>query len=165
MVSQHPALPKTPRELLDHYSLAGLWPVPLEALAAKLGYACFEFSAKADPRWSNVSGFVDHTSKKIYINKDEALVRQRFTLAHEIGHVVLHGGHAPVDFRQTMLSGVSDPKEIEANRFASDLLMDKVLFVHKFLELRQDVPAIARYFGVSEDAARVRVQTLRLNRV
>ena len=57
----------------------------------------------------------------VFVNAGEALVRQRFTLAHELGHHVL--GHESVVDPSADLEGWSnDPREVEANRFASELL-------------------------------------------
>lgn len=56
--------------------------------------------------------------------------RQRFTLAHEIGHVRLHPGRPltvdssiRVDFRDGVSSLATDSEEIEANAFGAALLM------------------------------------------
>lgn len=49
----------------------------------------------------------------IFLNSDRPACRQRFSLAHELGHVVLHAFHTP-------------DMELEANRFAAEFLMPKV---------------------------------------
>lgn len=63
----------------------------------------------------------------------------RFTVAHEVGHIVLHGADEPVDADQTDLfppgdsaprplcraKGERSPREIQADRFAAALLMPK----------------------------------------
>jgi Zn-dependent peptidase ImmA (M78 family) len=46
----------------------------------------------------------------ILLNRNRPSCRQRFSLAHELGHVVLHAYH-------------SEGMEVEANRFAAELLM------------------------------------------
>ena len=46
----------------------------------------------------------------ILLNRNRPACRQRFSLAHELGHVVLHSYH-------------SESMEVEANRFAAELLM------------------------------------------
>jgi Zn-dependent peptidase ImmA (M78 family)/DNA-binding XRE family transcriptional regulator len=50
----------------------------------------------------------------IYINKNLSGDRQRFTLAHELGHLVMHGGSYIPN---------ADSAEIEANYFSSEFLM------------------------------------------
>lgn len=52
-------------------------------------------------------------------------VRQRFTVAHELGHLMLRHGPAFRDSPDNFNVSVWDPKEVEANRFAADILMPK----------------------------------------
>ena len=67
----------------------------------------------------------------IGINGTEAPVRQRFTVAHELGHFFLHPQDDTfVDYRKELKDNdVKSPKETEADQFAAALLMPK-----KFLE-------------------------------
>jgi len=83
--------------------------------------------------------------------------RDRFTIAHELGHYFLHSaqGEIPIiAYRQG-----SSRIEWEANWFAAALLMPAAPFRN---ELQQGVPlaAIAQHFGVSEKAADVRRKSL-----
>lgn len=64
---------------------------------------------------------------KIWVSKDISWVRQRFTLAHEIGHIIIpwHKGTIPDDL-DAPRGGYRDAyrrMEAEANRFAAELLM------------------------------------------
>ena len=66
----------------------------------------------------------------IVVNDAHAAVRQRFTIAHELGHILLHkytsphaDGRVRVRFRDYDSSRGSDLEEIEANGFAAELLM------------------------------------------
>lgn len=67
--------------------------------------------------------------KIIIVNAANAPVRQRFTVAHEIGHLLLHrgsmylDGRVRVNFRQGSSSMATDQEEIDANAFAAALLM------------------------------------------
>lgn len=70
----------------------------------------------------------DH--KVIAVNERHPLTRQRFTIAHEIGHLALHRGvpvHVDQGFRVNLRNPLSsqgqDIEEIEANAFAANLLM------------------------------------------
>src|SRR5690606_41586935 len=65
-----------------------------------------------------IAGAVDHDSKSVWVNVEDAPVRQRFTIAHEIGHIKLHAGDSVIDYRGN-LTGFVDGKEAEANRFAA----------------------------------------------
>ena len=68
----------------------------------------------------------------IAVNADHAVVRQRFTIAHELGHLRLHKGRpvivdhlvrARVNLRNTESSLATNREEIEANQFGAALLM------------------------------------------
>jgi Zn-dependent peptidase ImmA (M78 family) len=68
----------------------------------------------------------------IVVNKSHAMVRKRFTVAHELGHLFLHGYTAPhadrgflIRLRSARASDGTVAEEIEANQFAAELLMPK----------------------------------------
>ncbi|MDF2437776.1 MAG: hypothetical protein K0Q95_2152 [Bacteroidota bacterium] len=52
----------------------------------------------------------------IYLNKNLSGDRQRFTLAHELGHLIMH-------YAKDFIPSMTDNFEEEANRFASEFLM------------------------------------------
>ena len=86
-------------------------------------------------------------------------LRDRFTVAHELGHYYLHAGQGSnpiIAFR----SG-STLIEWEANWFAAALLMPKDQFTKAFQRSR-DLFAVAREFKVSSAAAEVRKNVLNL---
>jgi Zn-dependent peptidase ImmA (M78 family) len=113
----------------------------------------------------------------IVVNETQAPVRQRFTVAHELGHLLLHGydtAHADRDFR-VRLRGVESSQgsvfeEIEANRFAAELLMPEELLLKKVrdrnLQYADDdtndgeLRKIADDFHVSKQALSIRLSTL-----
>jgi hypothetical protein len=81
-------------------------------------------------------------------------LRDRFTIAHELGHYFLHSrqGERPiVAYRE----GSSSRIEWEANWFAAALLMPRDAFIDE-CGTNPDIAAVALRFGVSQDAARVR---------
>lgn len=101
----------------------------------------------------------------IFTNSSIRLSREIFTLAHEIGHVILHFNveSSFVDDSMTIIEGNIDEKEQEANYFAACLLMpsDAVL---RFLDLEvptdecgnmsaMDIARIMSEFNVSFDMA------------
>lgn len=66
----------------------------------------------------------------ILVNSTHPTVRQRFTLAHELGHLILHGYTTPhadrrFKFRDARSSEGSAVEEIQANQFAAELLMPR----------------------------------------
>lgn len=42
------------------------------------------------PNNPNSSGFYDPSEKKIYVNAEEGTRKQAFTIAHKLGHAILH---------------------------------------------------------------------------
>lgn len=118
----------------------------------------------------DVSGLLVRTGETaiIGVNSTQSRVRQRFTIAHELGHYLLHDGiqhHVDhtyrVNFRSEISSSATSTDEIEANFFAASLLMPK-----RFLDAANAVDAIeddakvaelAREFDVSRHAMSLRL--------
>lgn len=103
----------------------------------------------------------------LFVNGAHAPARQRFTLAHEFGHLRMGHG-STVDRPEAFLGYGHDPVEVSANAFAAELLMPRQAVmawgrerVGASLELR-DVVAFACAFGVSAQAARYAFATARV---
>lgn len=142
---------------IAHANADGIIPVPLDLIARSQGYEPYKFDGK-----SEISGLVDYDNKRIYINGNESETRQRFTLAHEIGHAVLHRGRKVVDYRKTIDAPGVVPEEREANSFASELLMPPDRFKKAWRDRSGNVYRVAAYFGVSHAAASFRAKNLGL---
>ncbi len=93
----------------------------------------------------------------ITVNKKHSPKRQRFTLAHEIGHFVLGHGSSMCN-----LSFSGSNKEIAANQFAAELLMP-VKDIDKMVQNETNRTIMAGNFGVSRKAMDVRLKSLKLN--
>lgn len=120
-----------------------------------------------------VSGLLVRSSPgaMIGVNGTHPKVRQRFTIAHEYAHFVLHDGIANhfdsdfrINFRSPESSQTTDAEEIEANYFAACLLMPR-----KFLDRDEavncvddddGVAALARRYNVSRHAMSLRLGNL-----
>lgn len=102
----------------------------------------------------NVSGRGDLDEHEIYINSLMHPNRQRFTLAHELGHFIL--GHKRRRWEEFLNESSGAPMEQEADAFASGLLMPKAL-----LKTFKDLPPkeLAQLFQVSEAAMWVALDT------
>ena len=146
-------------ELVLQAGVRGQFPVPLESIASFLGYQSVEFFP--DESTQNVSGAVNHRQKKIYINCQDSARRQMFTLAHEIGHIALHG-ESNGDFVDFRSDSPNDNRETEANSFAGELLMPENHFRATWLQWDGVASVVAATYGVSEDAAKVRARVLGL---
>ncbi len=128
----------------------------LEDYNISLSYAGFK---KPD-----VSGAYDATEKMIYLNKLDSKKRQLFTVAHELGHIILgHKKKFDVFYRAqiTEFDNTQSEEEKEANYFAASLLMPQELVI-KTWEKYHDIELLAAYFGVSRSAAYWRLKNLGL---
>ena len=125
--------------------------------------------------------------RHVLINKSHHPNRKRFTIAHELGHLTLHDGEGDkvfIDKQIRVYQRVGEPthdvynhpesltdakQEREANTFAAALLMPAPLLQHAALEHNlwdeADIAALARTFGVSEQAMSIRLQQLNLVKV
>lgn len=139
-------------------------PVKLTALATELGIPVYlstmppRISGLIEPDVSSSSGF------RIRINRHEPPERQRFTLAHEIAHYILHRsliGGGVVD--DTMYrSALSSRREVEANKLAAELCMPMAIIEEekgrrRHLADEQLVDDMARLFKVSKQAMGIRL--------
>ena len=84
--------------------------------------------------------------------------RDVYTIAHEIGHIVL--GHKLDDAGMIFRSGELTPEERQANVFAAELLMPKEQFRKVCSDCGNNVYEVAFRFGVSPAAAGVRMAIL-----
>ena len=96
----------------------------------------------------------------IFYDSHDSHTRQRFTVAHELAHYLLHRELLGDEYPENILfrGGLSNKQEIEANRLAAKILMPgdaidcytkgrKVLSIHD----------MAKTFGVSPQAMSIRL--------
>jgi Zn-dependent peptidase ImmA (M78 family) len=152
-------------------------PVPIERVAQYLNLI-----TTATALGDDISGLLLVENKKAVIgyNSMHAPVRQRFTLAHEIGHFVLHvkGSSQSRLFidkyvvyrRDQQSSKGDDQEEVEANAFAAALLMPARLVRSEIkrhdldLDDEDDLCVLANRFDVSTSAMSNRLVNLELLR-
>lgn len=124
------------------------------------------------------SGFAlrEGSRRIIGLNTQTSRRRQRFTVAHELGHLILHEGKLivdqavlRVDLRNHVSSMGTDVEEIEANTFAAALLMpERIVFNHVVKLVKSDghitrdtlIAELARIFDVSAEAMGYRLINL-----
>lgn len=97
-------------------------------------------------------------SATVLVNPRENTRRQTFTLAHELGHLLLHTepGKDGVHFRDKDFTSGDPLKEAQANRFARELLMPRQ-WIYEFRRLGMSPQEMADQFGVSLPALQVRL--------
>ena len=150
------------RSIIERYILD--LPVRLGALANELGVKVRLSSLPA-----NCSGFI-HRVEGLYeikINRHESRERQRFTLAHEIAHYLLHRDiidDSEDGIRDDVLyrSGETDAVEYEANKLAADLVTPIALVKERLNQFQNTISEdmiefVAKEFGVSKAAMEIRV--------
>jgi len=140
-------------------------PVNPIMVARLLGYA-----VNGSIFWTpNMSGRVQKINGKIRIdvNAKDHPNRRNFTIAHEIGHALLHlqgiddATISDPEYRWTASEDQSPYKEVEANRFAAALLMPPA-WVRQAFETTKDIGSLAHTFEVSSDAMRFQLEKLGL---
>jgi Zn-dependent peptidase ImmA (M78 family) len=147
--------------------------VDVYAVARDQGLTVIEQDLEED-----VSGFLLIRNGRgiIGVNKHHHLNRQRFTIAHECGHYLLHRGDegqvfiddAPVYFRDSTSSDGTLANERQANAFAAELLMPEAEVRERVQARKTDafddlaLRRLATYFGVSVQALTIRLVRLNL---
>jgi Zn-dependent peptidase ImmA (M78 family) len=155
------------RKLLAEASVAGP-PVDVDALARIAGA-----EVRRRPNSPDISGLLYRQDDDLIIgvNADDSPARQRFTIAHEIGHLRLHKSGFFVDraYRASRENLPSDPdEERQANWFAAELLMPETMITtvaRNVVDQRSVtddalIGALAERFNVSRQAMGFRLLNL-----
>ena len=151
-------------------------PVNVRKIAENLG-----LEIKEHDLGENVSGvlFIDKGKGIIGLSPNESQVRQRFTIAHELGHYILHRLNKEMfvdhkQFKAVFRDHVSSTGELEqereANAFAAALLMPKDLLLMEIdnviFDLGEEdydaIKSLATKFQVSTQAMTYRIANLNL---
>jgi Zn-dependent peptidase ImmA (M78 family) len=158
------------REILNRFG--SKVPVEVEAIVEAHGISIFVEDVEV-----SISGMLVIKGERAHLilNQLHPIGRMRFTLAHELGHYLLHRDKASVFIDETALfyrgarakQGV-DPMEIEANAFAAELLMPENVLraelgarpLHS--EYDDEIQKLAPRYGVSAAAMTNRLKTLKL---
>lgn len=106
------------KEILDRYWDL-LLPVKVDDIAKRCGILICPLDESLCQNFSCIASI----DKVIYYNPNESANRQRFTIAHELGHHVL--GHTMYGdmFRDIFKDGIYHPEEVAANSFVAEILM------------------------------------------
>jgi Zn-dependent peptidase ImmA (M78 family) len=136
-------------------------PIPVLEIAEQNGVNVVfaDFGSNAE----RVAGLCDFENARIYVNQEETRERQAFTMAHELGHWILHKQHFiahpdqyPVLPRFSQ-PDQNDPLEKEANKFAACLLVPA-----RLLRPVREAPIsyLASVFGVSQTMMEFRLKNV-----
>ena len=155
--------------LLNSYLVRSV-PIPIENIAKRCNVKIRRSASK------EFSGLLirKRGESLMGVNSEEALVRQRFTIAHELGHLFLHHGkNAFVDYIEHRRPGKKIKKvkkETEADMYAAALLMPKSRLEKDFNKIAKNgfspkkLKLLAKKYKVSEAAMNFRLVNLKLSR-
>ena len=123
-------------------------PVPVESIAEDL------LGLAVEALQLDVSGMLLPAERRILVNASESEPRQRFTIAHELGHWIcqcLEGTAKPVYCRADEVGVDPEAKAIEreANIFAANLVMPEAMVRSLW---HGQVEPVAQCLGVSSEA-------------
>lgn len=135
-------------------------PFPILDVARSYGLSVYEIDLSDQP---DISGILDIEKEIIYLNQTDSTAHKRFTIAHELGHWLLHKEDLKRDPNLTIyyrrpIAGETDDREKEANCFAASLLvpyrlLNPIKLMYTDLEL-------AQMFAVSQQVIGYRKKSL-----
>ena len=141
------------------YWLPGKYPVDVEDIADQMGIR-IERTYLQD----GIAGMIrvrPEETPTIYVQLDDSPARQRFTIAHELGHYVERTNQGQVEFAFIDKRGMKyDLHEFYADEFAGNLLMPRER-LETLQQNGQTNLGIAKFFGVSPAALNKRLGRLR----
>jgi len=142
-------------------------PIPVESIAKKYN---IKISRSPSKEFSGLLIRKDGESL-IGVSSSEPPARQRFTIAHELGHYFLHPKKKTfVDYyRDNKKNLIRKPWEVQANMFAAAILMPRKYLEKDFTQLakegffEEDLKFLADKYKVSEEAMNFRLINLKLS--
>jgi Zn-dependent peptidase ImmA (M78 family) len=156
------------RVLAKKYNLTP--PINVEALIRDMGITL------EDTTLDSMSGFAYQKdgNRVIGINSTDGDARKKFTMAHELGHMIVHAKDDVtfdknfVYFRDSRSSTGLLPKEVEANAFAAELLMPAERLTKQIIAVggidlvdsHDKIEELAKEYEVSFSAMTVRIDSL-----
>lgn len=153
------------RDVHDLHAIAEARGIPTEPFDTEAMIAELGIELVFEPMDNHLSGCLINRESGwlIKINSLHHPRRQRFTMAHELAHYFLHRDRRREFVDQILFrSDETDPIEREANRFAGELLMPEASIRKRLQSGENKVEDLARYFGVSSLAMRVRAKQIGL---
>ncbi|MEE1655776.1 ImmA/IrrE family metallo-endopeptidase [Microvirga sp. CF3062] len=147
-------------------------PVNIEGLIRSFGVS-LDKKAVLHPEIAGQIERVDGDRFHVAVNVNDHYYRQRFTMAHELGHYLMHRdllgegtddnrAYRSIDAGKFHNTSILPQHETEANRFAANLLMPAHLVKRYFYELNGELERLSKIFQVSSEAMRHRLASLDL---
>lgn len=130
----------------------------LEIILPKVSNYKFEFEVHSQNVMGDAEAAMSPDAMRMYIREDvydhlhQNNARARFTVAHEIGHFILHDGVALARYNDGKHK-VYEDSEWQANFFAAELLAP-----YSACETINDIPSLVDRFGISYECAEYRIR-------
>lgn len=145
-------------EILDENYISSP-PIRIEELVRIYGLNVTSVIFEGD--LGGIAGLLDPDKKMIYVDTADSAGRKAFTIAHELGHWMLHkeifieNPKGYILYRKPLGRPNDDLYEKEANYFAAQLLVPEK-FLNKYINY--DINTIAKIFGVSAEVIGFRLK-------
>lgn len=164
---------KRVKKILDEFAINEP-PIDPRKIAEAYGINVIE---QAFPSDSDISAILlkEGNNKVIAINKLGAITRKRFSIAHELAHLLLHADDSYLTVEKSLekqlffrIDGFSDKVEMEANQFAAELLMPEEFIKEDFktvsdkIDIEDIISKLAKKYKVSKTAMMYRLMNLNL---
>lgn len=140
-------------------------PVKITKIASELGITIYRANMS-----KNISGAIfgknigfDNEKYIIYVNGSHHINRQRFTIAHEIAHFLLHKDRIEDNLTDSAMyrSRLSNVLERQANTLAAEILMPiKELRNYVYEKRIADIKTLASIFEVSKKTMQIRLRDI-----
>lgn len=144
------------KKILREFKLLHTWPIPIESIIRTLKINLCKIS---NPGWDGAANSENKISKTptIWVNSNCNFHRQRFAMAHELGHILYHepGIYRDADFNP------STNEEKDANEFALALLVPLHLLEDMIHEKGITNEILSNTFEVSVGCIGVQLERLR----
>lgn len=155
------------KEVLEENSILSP-PIPIEEIVElyELELRFVDFGDKS----KQISGLYDSKSRVIYVNKTESPQRQRFTIAHELAHALMHGDELKdnpnlgIFYRKPLRDKIFESiEEQQANNFAANALVPETLLKKLYTSCKSH-EILAKVFNVSRQVIDFHIQNLGLEK-
>lgn len=153
------------REVLESNGI-NIPPIPVEEIIEN--YSLRLQFINLEEKSIDIAGLYDVNVRTIYVNAADTPARQRFTIAHEFGHALLHQQQLKANpnlgilYRRSLKDKIFDTmEEQEANRFAAYLLVPEDI-IRRIYPICSSPTILAKIFNVSRQVIDFHIKNLGL---
>lgn len=145
-----------PSDFIEYFDVKAA-PVPVFEIARGLGAKLYRQRNISEDGRVEFEESSPYPQPVIFTNAEHHINRRRFTVAHELGHLMMHD--LVTQLRDTRHQR-PDIQEVQANSFAAQLLMPRSIINRYVMAGITDVEQLAKRFRVSPAAMSIRLRAL-----